>query len=186
MTTPPGPPPPPYGTHGYPPPPPLPYAGDTGHFPPAPPQKRPTRAWVLVAAVVVVLAVLVAGAAVALYHVTESDSTEASEVTVGDCLAEIPDSSRVLYVQTVTCDQPHKGEVFSVMRMPDGDFPGEAAVLEYTDKCTPALRQYAPAAADDAAIRTLVLYPTADSWQRGDRTVTCIATSENSRSEKIG
>lgn len=142
--------------------------------------------WLLVAAVVVVLAVLVAGATVALYHVTERDSTEASNVGVGDCLAEIPDSSRVLYVQTVTCDQPHKGEVFSVMQMPDGDFPGEAAVLEFTDRCAPALKRYAPAAADDPAIRTLVLYPTADSWQRGDHTVTCIATSENSRTGELG
>ncbi|PJK18873.1 septum formation family protein [Mycolicibacterium goodii] len=184
MTTPPGPPPPPYGAHGYPPPPPLPYGGDNGHIPP-PPQKRRPRLRVLVAAVVV-LAMLVAGAAVALYYMSERDATEAAEVKVGDCLAEIPDSSRVLYVQTVACDQPHKGEVFSVMQMPDGDFPGESAVLEYTDKCGPALKQYAPAAADDAAIRTLVLYPTADSWQRGDRTVTCIATSENSRTGKIG
>ncbi|AKS30726.1 septum formation family protein [Mycolicibacterium goodii] len=184
MTTPPGPPPPPYGSHGYPPPPPLPYANDTGHLPP-PPRKR-TRPWVVVAIVVVVLAVLAAGAAVAVYYVTERDSTEASAAKVGHCLAEIPDSSRVLYVQTVACDQPHKGEVFSVMQMPDGDFPGEGAVLEYTDKCGPALKQYAPAAADDPEIRTLVLYPTADSWQRGDRTVTCIATSENSRTGKIG
>ena len=184
MTTPPGPPPPPYGTHGYPPPPPLPYPNGTGPLPQQ--SMQPRRLWVVVAVVVAVLAVLVAGAAVALYYVTERDSTGASEVKVGDCLAEVPDSSRVLYVETVACDQPHKGEVFSVMQMPDGDFPGEGAVLEFTDRCGPALRQYAPAAADDATIRTLVLYPTTDSWQRGDRTVTCIATSENSRTGKVG
>lgn len=92
----------------------------------------------------------------------------------------------MLYVETVACDQPHKGEVFAVMQMPDGDFPGEGAVLEFTEKCGPALKEYAPAAADDKAIRAMVLYPTADSWQRGDRTVTCIATSENSRTGKIG
>lgn len=181
MTTPPGPPPPPYGAHGYPPPPPLPYATETGHA--AAPPKARKRMWVLIAVVVLVL---VAAAAAAVYYVTGRDSTEASEVKVGDCLAEIPDSSRVLYVQTVTCDQPHKGEVYEVMQMPDGDFPGEAAVLEYTDRCAPALAQSAPAAADDPAVRTLVLYPTADSWQRGDRTVTCIATSENPRTGKIG
>lgn len=184
MSTPPGP--PPYGPppgHGYPPPPPQPYSSESGRFP-APPKKSSALKWVLIAVVAVIALVVAAG--VALYVFTQRDSTEASEVKSGDCLAEIPDSSRVLYVQTVPCDQPHKGEVFAVLPMPDGDFPGEAEVIKYTDKCAPALAEYSPATAEDSAIKLFVLYPTADSWQRGDRVVTCIATTESPRTGKLG
>jgi len=69
--------------------------------------------------------------------------------------------------------------------LPDGEFPGDAEVVTYTDRCTPALARHAPTAAEDPAIRLLVLYPTADSWQRGDRLITCIATSENHRTGRL-
>ncbi|MGV0811322.1 septum formation family protein [Mycolicibacterium boenickei] len=169
--------------HNYPPPPPQPYSADPGQFS-VPPKKSSALKWVLLA-VVVLIAVVVAAAAV-FYFSRDRGATEASQVRSGDCLAEIPDSSRVLYVKTVSCDQPHKGEVFTVLQLPEGNFPGDAAVVKYTDKCAPALAQYAPDATEESGIQLFVLYPTADSWQRGDRTVTCIATSENPRTGKIG
>ncbi|MDH6198043.1 hypothetical protein M2272_004702 [Mycobacterium frederiksbergense] len=182
MTYPPGPPGP-----GYPPPPPQPYSMGPGQFPAPqsqPPKTSPALKWVLLGVVVLVALVVAAGAVFVLAK--DRGATGASEVKSGDCLAEIPDSSRVLYVKTLGCDQPHKGEVFAVLTLPDGDFPGEAAVVKYTDKCAPALAQYAPDTIEDPEIQLFVLYPTADSWQRGDRTVTCIATSENPRTGKLG
>ncbi|MBU9762860.1 hypothetical protein FR943_03185 [Mycobacterium sp. TNTM28] len=176
-----------YPPHGYPPPPPQPYSqpqpGAPGSFP-APPKNSSALKWVLLAVVVGVALVVAAGAV--FYLARDRGATEASQVRAGECLAEVPDSSRVLYVKTVGCDQPHHGEVFAVLTLPDGDFPGDAAVVEYTDKCGPALAGYAPDAAHDSGIQLFVLYPTADSWQRGDRTVTCVATSKNPRSGKIG
>ncbi|OBG85690.1 hypothetical protein A5699_23390 [Mycobacterium sp. E802] len=177
MTYPPG--------HGYPPPPPQPYSQNSG-VPGAysPPSKNSSALkWVLLAVVVVIALVVAAGAV--FYLSRDRGATEASQIKSGDCLSEIPDSSRVLYVKTVSCDQPHKGEVFAVLPLPDGEFPGDTAVIKYTDKCAPALDQYAPNVTADSAIQLFVLYPTADSWQRGDRTVTCIATSKNPRTGKI-
>lgn len=172
--------------HNYPPPPPLPYSqpnsGAPGQFS-APHKKSSALKWVLLAVVVLIALVVAAGAV--FYLARDRGATEASRVRSGDCLAEVPDSSRVLYVNTVGCDQPHKGEVFAVLTMPDGDFPGDAAVVKYTDKCAPTLAQYAPNATADSGIQLFVLYPTSDSWQRGDRVVTCIATSKNPRTGKI-
>lgn len=177
MTYPPGPP-----SHGYPPPPPQPYSTSQGQF--SVPQKTsPGLKWVLLGVVVLVAVVVAAGAV--FYLARDRGATQASQVRAGDCLAEIPDSSRVLYVKTVSCDQPHRGEVFAVLPLPDGDFPGDAAVMKYADKCGPALADYAPGASAQADVQLFVLYPTADSWQRGDRTVTCIATSKNPRTGKI-
>ncbi len=167
----------------YPPPPPQPYSTGPGQFS-APPKNSSALKWILLAVVVLVALAVAAGAV--FYLARDRGATEASQVRSGDCLADIPDSSRVLYVKAVSCDQPHKGEVFAVLPLPDGDFPGEAAVVKYTDKCAPALTEYAPNATEGSDIQLFVLYPTADSWQRGDRTVTCIATSENPRTGKIG
>jgi Septum formation len=172
--------------HGYPPPPPQPYSQPYSENPgafSAPPKKSPALTWVLLGVVVLVTLVVAAGAV--FFLARDRGGTEASQVRSGDCLAEVPDSSRVLYVKAVGCDQPHKGEVFAVLPLPDGDFPGDAAVVKYTDKCAPALAEYAPDAIEDPDIQLFVLYPTADSWQRGDRTVTCVATSKNSRTGKI-
>ncbi len=198
MTMPPGP--PPYGPppghgypppghgypppgHGYPPPPPQPYSNPQNQFP-APQKKSPVLKWVLVAvAAVVVLAV---GGVVAVWMIVSRSSVQATDVKTGDCLSEIPDNSRVMFVKTVPCAEPHKGEVYTVLAMPDGAFPGDAAVSAFTDKCGPAFAQRAPQAADDPAVSVFVLYPTADSWKQGDRTVTCIATTKAPRTGKLG
>lgn len=184
MTMPPGP--PPYGPppgHGYPPPPPQPYS-----IPPAQrpvPKKSPALKWGLIGALAGVLALMFV-VAVAFYLIAGKDSVQAGDVKIGDCLSELPDNSRVTFVKTVTCDEPHKGEVFTVLAMPDGAFPGDAAVSTFTDRCGPALTQRAPQAADDPAVSLFVLYPTADSWKQGDRTVTCIATTNAPRTGKLG
>ena len=174
-----------YPTGGYyPPPPPQPYSSGPGQVR-VPPRKTSPMVWVLVAVAVGLVALLVAAAAVFLLA-RDRGVTEAGALRSGECLVEVPDSSRVLYVKTVECDQTHQGEVFAVLRLPDGNFPGESAVVEYTDRCAPALAEYAPDAIDDAAIDLFVLYPTADSWQRGDRTVTCIAVSANPSTGRLG
>jgi hypothetical protein len=51
--------------------------------------------------------VLVAIAAVAIYLTVGKGTVTATDVKVGDCLKEIPSSTRVLTVDTVGCDQSH-------------------------------------------------------------------------------
>lgn len=119
--------------------------------------------------------------AIALAAVFDKGTVSATDVKAGDCLKELPDSGLVVTVDTAPCSEPHKGEIFSVIAMPDGDFPGQAAIEEYQNRCAPELADYSPQAAVDPAIGLFVLYPSEDSWGRGDRTVTCIATSETPR-----
>ena len=105
----------------------------------------------------------------------------ATDVKVGDCLKEIPGSARVLTVDTVGCDESHAGEVFAVLMMPDGDYPGQPAIEAYQNKCEPELSSYAPDAITDDSVQLYVLYPTAETWKQGDRAVTCIATLDPPR-----
>jgi hypothetical protein len=126
---------------------------------------------------------LVAG--VVFYFTVGRGTVGANEVKAGDCLAQLPASGLVLTVDTASCDEPHRGEIFSVMTMPDGDFPGDGAIEEYQNKCAPELANYAPEVSADPEIGLFVLYPSADSWEQGDRMVTCIATSEKPRTGSL-
>lgn len=62
----------------------------------------------------------------------------------GDCLKELPAPRLVITVDTASCDEPHTGEIFSVITMPEGEFPGQAAIEQYQNKCAPELAKYSP------------------------------------------
>jgi putative regulator of septum formation len=113
--------------------------------------------------------------------VFDKGTVSATEVKAGDCLKELPASGLVVTVDTAPCGEPHTGEIFSVMTMPDGAFPGQFAIEEYQNKCAPKLADYSPGAAEDPDVGLFVLYPSKESWGQGDRVVTCIATTERPR-----
>jgi Septum formation len=130
--------------------------------------------WVLGLAVLVVFLVIF-----------DKGTVSATKVKAGDCLKELPASGLVITVDTAPCGEPHKGEIFSVMTMPDGDFPGQFAIEEYQNKCSPELAKYSPEAIADPEVGLFVLYPSEDSWGQGDRAVTCIATTDKPRSRSL-
>jgi Septum formation len=180
--------PPPSGPSGpYPPPPPPPYsAPPQGYYAPPPPRKTNwVKIILLVVGIVFGLCALLGIVGVVIYFVVGKDTVTATDVEVGDCLSEIPDSARVLTVKTVECDQQHAGEVYAVLTMPEGAFPGQAAVDEFSNKCEPELAAYSPDAMTDDSIQMYVLYPTAESWEQGDRAVTCVATLDPPRTGSI-
>lgn len=131
--------------------------------------------WVVLIVVGIVIFVLVG-----------KGTVTATDVAMGDCLKEIPaDGARVTTVKTVGCDESHAGEVFAVLMMPEGDFPGQPAIDEYSDKCGPALASYSPGAMRDDTIQMYVLYPTVETWEQGDRAVTCVAILDPPRTGSI-
>ena len=129
--------------------------------------------------------VLLLVAGTGIYLLMDKGSVTADEVKVGDCLAKLPDSSRVASVDVVPCAQPHKDEVFTVLTMPDGVYPDRAAIEEYKGRCEPELATYSLDAAVDPAIKLFAIYPTEESWNDGHRTVTCIAASDFDRTGSL-
>jgi hypothetical protein len=179
----------------YPPPPPLPYQqgpyqppGPYGQPPagyPGPPTKKSRKGLIigLSIAAVVLLGALVA--AVAFFVAATKDKVVATDLAVGDCLTEIPNGSLVQMVPKTDCAQPHAGEAYAVLTMPDGDYPGEATINEWQNRCPAELESYSPDAMADDTIGVFVLYPTAETWKQGDRAVVCIATTEDKRSGSL-
>ena len=199
MTTPPGNPPPwdqpppgayPPPPHGaYPPPPPGAYPPPDAYGAPPPPgyygpPPKKTRWGLIIGLVAGVVAMLIIAAIVVVAIIGKGRVT-ATDVKVGDCLKEIPTSTRVMTVHTVGCDESHAGEVYAVLLMPAGSYPGQTAIESYQNKCEPELASYSPGAMTDDSVQMYVLYPTEETWKQGDRAVTCIATLDPPRTGSI-
>lgn len=122
---------------------------------------------------------------VGVYLALDRGGVDVAEVGVGECVAEVPDSSRVSTLHTVDCAEPHRGEVVAVIALPDGDHPGRPVLEDQLRQCGPALTDYAPAAAQDRTVELFVLAPSEESWDRGHRAVTCIAITDGPRTGSL-
>lgn len=108
-----------------------------------------------------------------------------SDAAPGVCLKALPTGSQLVgTLDAVACEETHGAEVFAVLTMPDGDFPGKSAIEAYADRCGPALNDYAPHPTSNS-LDVAVLYPTAETWAQGDRLITCIASWDPPRAGSI-
>jgi hypothetical protein len=79
-------------------------------------------------------------------------------------------------VEEVPCDREHDGEVFAVVTLPDGPYPGDDELTETADdKCYALQGRYA---ADTWAlprdVHVYYLVPSRESWRLDDREVVCL------------
>jgi Domain of unknown function (DUF4190)/Septum formation len=109
------------------------------------------------------------------------DSVRATDIKTGDCIKESPaDGATVSRLSRVSCDEPHEGEVYAMIRVSGDTFPGQPAMRrEYQPRCLSALESYAPDAAYDPSVDNFILYPSQETWDRGDRDVACIAITKD-------
>ncbi|EFL34616.1 conserved hypothetical protein [Streptomyces viridochromogenes DSM 40736] len=79
-------------------------------------------------------------------------------------------------VDRVSCAGGHDGEVFAVVTLPGGAFPGDAKVTDIADeKCYALQDQYAMDTwAMPGDVDVYYLMPSRDSWRYGDRAITCV------------
>src|ERR1700712_4480687 len=64
-------------------------------------------------------------------------------IAVGDCINRPADDSSGLVVTKIDCAKPHDQEAFSSITMPDGDYPGDAAVKSAAnDGCVAAFQDF--------------------------------------------
>ena len=132
--------------------------------------------WVLLFAAIIILAITF-----------DDGSVQATDIKAGDCIAEAPaDGANVKRLPKVSCDEPHEGEVYAMIPVSGDTFPGQTAMQsEYERRCLSALDAYAPDAASDPAISSFLLYPSQETWSRGDRDVACIAITRDKRTGSI-
>jgi len=79
-------------------------------------------------------------------------------------------------VDEVPCTGAHHGEVFAVVTLPAGSFPGDDEVTDTADdKCYALQEDYAMDAwAVPETVDVYYLVPSKESWTFGDREITCV------------
>jgi hypothetical protein len=75
----------------------------------------------------------------------------------------------------IDCAAEHDAEVYALVSLPEGPWPGEEAVDAAADEaCRSEFEAYVGAAYDDSALYFLYYSPTQDGWATGDREVICL------------
>lgn len=151
---------------------------------PEPPKKSRTGLWIGLAVLAVVL---LSGLGVGVWYFLNSvkDKVIATDLAVGDCITDIPNGSLVQAVPKTDCANPHAGEVYAVLTMPDGEYPGQSAINDWQNKCPTELQSYSSDALTDDSIGVFVLYPTEQTWSQGDREIVCMATTQDKRTGSL-
>ena len=114
----------------------------------------------------------------------EGDSMSAMKVAVGDCLKDFvkdfaSSPTTVTKVTKVACTTPHDAEVVGEFRLTSSTYPGKDAITKQAEaRCEPMLPTN-PRGVDPDDLSLIYLYPKPTSWALGDRTVSCIVTSED-------
>jgi len=146
---------------------------------------KKSRKGLYIALAVLAVVMLLGVGVVVIGVIALKDTTIATDVKLGDCITEVPTDTRVITLPTIDCAEPHSGEVYAVIDMPEGNYPGQAKIDQYQNKCPEELNTFAPDAMTDDSVGIYVLYPTPETWEGGDRAVTCIATLDPKRSGSL-
>lgn len=105
----------------------------------------------------------------------------AGNLEVGECLAELPTEDTVITLDKVDCSEPHVGEAYATVTVEDSPtYPGVDVLMSYQEECVAEL----PSGAGDVGF--YLLYPIEESWDAGDRTIVCIATTDEPTTGSIG
>lgn len=112
--------------------------------------------------------------------VVAEGNESAFELAVGDCLRSIDEGREVTSLPLVPCAEPHDGEVYDSFPLPDGDYPGEEAVLTAAETgCIDRFQTFVGVPFDDSVLEVFYYTPTRRSWTlAGDREVVCVIQSD--------
>ena len=96
------------------------------------------------------------------------------DITAGDCLNDASQMGDVSTVPVVDCDKPHDSEVYAVIVMTDGEYPGDETVVQQADDgCRAEFEKFVGIPASESRYMFNALYPTEESWNGGDREILC-------------
>lgn len=137
-------------------------------------------------------AVALATGAVAGFWEDVKDATRSGGVLTlaeGDCF-DSPGGLEgwTVDVDRMPCARPHNGEVFAVVMLPDGRYPGEDGLTDTAEeRCYDLQDTYVMDTwALPAEVDVYYLLPSRQSWNVGDREITCIFFGEDARGTLTG
>ena len=114
---------------------------------------------------------------------TAGAETAVTDLVAGNCVVGEPfagdPTGEATDTQLVDCAGPHDGEVVGLVTYTQGPaepYPGQGQVSTFAEEqCAIAFEAYVGVAYGTNALSMLSLWPTEDSWARGDREAVCVA-----------
>lgn len=99
------------------------------------------------------------------------------DLEIGTCLndANTPLSADLTEVPTVSCAEPHDSELFAIVSVEDGSYPGVDDLVEAGQtKCQAVFADFVGVDFRSSALDFHFYYPTPSSWSDGDRSIFCL------------
>lgn len=108
-------------------------------------------------------------------NIVESGEVGAFSIKLGDCLNGAATGS-IESMEGVPCSTPHDVEAYHVFNMPDGVYPGDAAVSETAgNACFDAFEPFVGHPYETSIYDISTLAPSLESWNEiDDREVLCL------------
>ena len=118
----------------------------------------------------------------------KTSSAHATDLSVGDCVKSLDDTSQINEVTLVDCNQPHLYEVYYNHDITASTLPATDAMTEEVhNACAPSFEEYVGISySRTTKYDVFTLTPSASSWIMGDRTITCMITSRDGTTELTG
>ena len=107
---------------------------------------------------------------------TACSETVAAQADPGDCIEEL-ESGSVEELEKVDCEESHVAEVFAVLDLENGDFPGTDEITTMSaEACLDEFEDYVGVAYNDSEYEIFPIAPSEESWEEADdREVICLA-----------
>ena len=109
-------------------------------------------------------------------EIVESGGLGVLAINVGDCIQLPAAGGLVESVEGMPCDEPHDAQVYAEFELPDGAFPGQAALDEQSGRaCYDRWQAAVGTVYEDDTVYDFTLFnPSEQGWDAGDREVQCM------------
>lgn len=124
-----------------------------------------------------------AAAGVVAVALSLSSCSTVPTAEVGECVDIADLEGELTEIPTVDCSEEHDGEVIHSFELPDGDFPGDEAILEAVEEgCVgEAFESYVGLDWESSELQMTDISPNQTTWDEADdREVLCIAYLDGS------
>jgi Domain of unknown function (DUF4190)/Septum formation len=112
-------------------------------------------------------------------QITHSGSLSVFSLAVGDCFNNPVGARSVASVTAIPCNQAHSAQVYAEFNLAGSDqsYPGTAAVTRLASSACKTRTGSLDKSKVTNSMTLRILYPEADSWLNGERTVACLITN---------
>jgi hypothetical protein len=101
------------------------------------------------------------------------------ELSIGECVmdAQTPLSADLAELPTVPCSEPHDSELYAIVPVADGDYPGvDELVQQGQTTCQALFSDFVGIDFRSSMLDFHFYYPTPSSWAQGDRSTYCMVS----------